>query len=166
MKFLQIKKHRLKEEQIPRILEMGVDFDRIIYNQMEGIVGNLLLCDRPENPTKDEYYSKNIAFISDCYQSRPLIEIDGYCEFSVYLHNDCEDDTQDEKMVIYEKTKSGFIMIDINCEQTSYGKWFDGTAYDIRAINDIEDYKDLGSIFKPENQLKYPELYAIALTLI
>ena len=155
MKFLQIKKHRLKEEQIPRILEMGVDFDRIIYNQMEGIVGNLLLCDRPGNPTKDAYYSKNIAFISDCYQSRPLIEIDGFCEFDVLL----------KKQKYYDYIELLFIE---NYEMVGWNIW-GGESTELNwslKVFTKDKITNLGSIFKPENQLKYPELYAKALTLI
>ena len=97
--FLQIQKAGILIP--PKILEMGVDFDEIHHFNAEK--------NRRADTELNLRNGINVAYLEDCFQSRPLIEIDGFGEFNVYLHNDCEDDTQDAKMVIYEKIKSRFI---------------------------------------------------------
>ena len=68
MKLLQIKN---TEDGKPRVLEMGRDFV-IIYD-------NKLYNQSPYKNFEDAFACN----LSDCYKSRPLIQIDGYCEFDV-----------------------------------------------------------------------------------
>jgi hypothetical protein len=124
MKFLQIKYQKQKIN--PKILEMGVDFNHI--RQVEDYPA--FLC----NDSKKHNGFDKICNLSDCYQSRPLIEIDGFCEFDVVT-----DTYNVEVQTIYSLPET---------------------------IKNRRDLINLGSIFKKENQEKYPELYQGALKII
>jgi hypothetical protein len=164
MKFLQIKNTENGE---PKILESFKDFDLFSDNA-------LIIClskydDGRSFYENNEVYFQRICLLDDCYKSRPLIEIDGFCEYNLYLHTDFEqDEDRDEYMniLIYEKPNSRFIFINKECESDEDGVWCNGTSDEIYPIEDTKDYKDYGSIFLPKNKEKYPELYQEALKII
>jgi len=131
MKVLQIKKDGVLIP--PKVLESGVDFDTLRYcskdYQYLTFIDGGLDC---------------IVNLSDCFQSRPLIEIDGFCEFNLYMIN-----ASDENIVL------------CTFNQNFYCFDFNGFRYDDRCT-----FTKLGSIFDPKNQAKYPEIYQEALKLI
>jgi hypothetical protein len=130
MKFLQI-----NGVDKPRVLKLGVDFHSISSDDNGCIVNQGVI----------------IAYFSDCYQSRPLIEIDGLCEFEIYQTSECN-----------ECEKELVTMNDFNlCSLTDFNEIGESS---FTIIPDY--YVRLGSIFLPENQLKYPELYQEALEVI
>ena len=89
--------------------------------------------------------------IDDCYQSRPLIEIDGFCEFDV-VSDTCGNSELDDE--------DNFMLL-------TFG-WgtFNTSKYSPCNNTTFLELKSHGSIFLPENQKKYPELYAKALSLL
>ncbi len=139
MRFLQIKKDGVSIP--PEILEMnGVDFDTIRYCSKDNqyltfIDGNL----------------DDIVNSSDCYQSRPLIEIDGFCEFDIILSNEYyQVDVTSTKIILFLPS-----LIIKNLFDDFYEEDYNDRFYTV-----IDgDYKTLGTIFNPENQAKYLKLY-------
>ncbi len=125
MKFLQIK-NTFNEK--PKILEMGVDFEHIYKNELVG--------------SFDDNYIP--VGISECFQSRPLIEIDEFREFNLYMINASNDN------IVLCTFNPDFYCFDFN-----------GFRYDPRC-----KFENIGSIFDPENQAKYPKLYQEALDII
>jgi hypothetical protein len=127
MKFLQI-----KGVDKPVLLELLVDFNKI-------------------NKTTLVLKDDTIVFINDCYQSRPLIEINGLCEFEIYQTSECN-----------ECEKELVTMNDFNlCFLSDFNEIGESSFTIIP-----EYYVNLGSIFTLENQLKYTELYKEALGVI
>jgi hypothetical protein len=142
MKFLQ---NKLTEK--PKILELLVNFNEI---------------------HKTALYLNDGTAVSmyDCYQSRPLVEIDGYCEFDVIELDD---------MFRWSVSAADSKKIDDNIAKTSlviltkrgilFNRHTDSTEPNTLLILD-SGFDNLGSIFLPENQLKYPKLYEEALVVI
>jgi hypothetical protein len=135
MTFLQIKN---TENEEPKVLKMGRDFDTIKSINLEGD-DTILVCD-----------SITLCKLSDCYQSRPLLKMYNYAyetefyEFDInhYMIND------PKSFIIYCDARDGF-----------------ATLYDNNWVNDLDDaymQYNLGSIFSEENKHKYPELYKVA----
>lgn len=89
--------------------------------------------------------------IDDCYQSRPLIEIYGFCEFDV-VSDTCGNSELDDE--------DNFMLLAFG-----FGT-FNTSKYSPCNNSTLSVLKSLGSIFLPENQLKYPELYQEALSLL
>jgi hypothetical protein len=131
--FLQIKN---TTDEKPKTLEMGVDFNHI--RQVQDYPA--FLC----NDSKKHNGFDKVCNLSDCFQSRPLIEIDGFCEFNIYIVNNNVNSV-------------------VLCTWSDYflAFTFSGFRYDDRCL-----YTNLGSIFKPENKAKYPELYQQAIKWI
>jgi hypothetical protein len=134
MKFLQIKNTENGE---PSVLESFKDFDLISDNA-------LIVCLSKYDGGRSFYenkevYFKRICLLDDCYKSRPLIEIDGYCEFDILNYSI----SAEIPIIHLIKAKTIFSHI-----RSKYS------------------FENLGSIFLPENKEKYPELYQEALRII
>lgn len=137
----------------PRVLEMGVDFDFIgngcLYtaHNFVGERSNLVNFDSIDNGC----YMDFVCSIEDCYQSRPLIEINGYCEFDLIertlkgVYSDNSDDVDT-------------IMITIDNIASFLSRLLVIKMKNLKVI-DIKK----GSIFISENQIKYPDRYQQAL---
>jgi hypothetical protein len=135
MKYLQTRENRKEIE--PKLLEMGVDFSSIQCYNNEIIIN---------------YNGDDICLLPDCYQSRPLIEIDGFCEFDV-IEDKWEDGSYfnlfllDDYRLMFVNIKGGRSGL-----SREYKKAF--------------KYESIGSIFNSENKVNYPELYEEALKII
>ncbi len=135
MKFLQIKKDGGLIP--PKVLEMGVDFDMIDSF-------GLIKTNFHKYRKGDSLIIQRIVKLSDCYQARPLIEIDGFCEFDIYIVNG---DVNNAALC--------------RCSDYFLAFIFNGFRYDPRC-----KFENIGSIFDPGNQAKYPKLYQEALDII
>jgi len=155
MKVLQIEKDGVLIP--PKILESGVDFDTIYrFGNVTCLIKKLppLYIERLNKDGSIATFSTSdqeldcevICYLSDCYQERPLIEIDGFCEFDILQT------FNDTILFLPFKVISG--CYNLNNETQAY------------QYNDIGTFTKLGSIFKPENQQKYPEIYQEALKSI
>lgn len=177
MKFLQIKN---TEDGKPKVLEMGKDFDTIKKDILIKHNAELL----PKNESKVQFRDvfnnivdvfnntvPSVSFIktsetniniSDCYKSRPLIQIDGYCEFDVQKRiaiNEPDLENLNPRYLLRKNGDIEFLLLS------------DIFGFKSKVIDDIIyvpywKYEGLGSIFLPENTLKYPELYAEAMKII
>jgi hypothetical protein len=166
MKFLQIK-HVDK----PKILEMGVDFSTIhFYDGDIHLIENQDLdysmeC-RERGIIQFEHYREDetlevICLASDCYEPRPLIEVDELCEFDVI-----EEVKYGEAMNKYDLLiffTGWLVMFDyfyFNHDERR-------TTIAVKVLDtSYKTYRSKGSIFLAENQQKYPELYQEALKII
>ena len=138
MKVLQI-----ENTEEPRILKAGFDFDIITAT------GNLLRITN-SNPLECD----TVCSLDDCYESRPLIEIDGFCEFDV---------------IEYRGTFGIFIIYDMRISAHFSDHECERCLSPIKSNYkkiDKNTMKSNRSIFTKENQEKYPELYTEALELI
>jgi hypothetical protein len=141
--FLQIQKDGILIP--PKTLEMGVDFDTVRCsskdNQYLTFIDGGLDC---------------IVNLSDCFQSRPLLEIDGYCEFDLVFYRS----DKEPMLILFDK--------DASLKIFGYSK--KNQFYPIYSLTfqsrQHDTFVSRRSIFKPENQTKYPELYQGALNLI
>jgi len=138
MKFLKIKNNEYK------VLKLGEDFDGLIFDH------NTVFLDKRKQSEIDSYLFHYLP-LDDFYQSRPLIEIGGYCEFDVVSDACGNSDLDDE---------DDFMLLTFG-----FGT-FHTSRYSPCNNSTLSVLKSLGSIFLPENQLKYPELYQEALSLL
>lgn len=170
MKFLKIKNTEDGELlKTPKILEMGVDFDMIFKQGGKAVLvksDSLII-----SPDLIEIYSSSefthtgivICNLSDCYQSRSLIEIDGFCEFDVITR---QFETKKESWLLLF-TNGKLIINDTDYYQNSTVKWLqEEYIYCDKANNFVEAYVNKKTIFTQDNQVKYPELYQEALEII
>jgi hypothetical protein len=140
MKYLQTRENGKEIE--PKLLEMGVDFMHICTYCLCNITGSPFIeMDR-------------ICNLSDCYQSRPLIEINGFCEFDIIFY-------PDEDGFVYPRP----LLVILHKKELKYGSFFEDGFYDYTSFSDFK-YKKAGSIFTEENKVNYPELYEEALKII
>lgn len=137
MQCLQIRKHG-EFLGTPKVLEIGEDFD-LIFQTTKNVVlvksDNLVI-----SPELDEIYSSSeftyagliICQLSDCFESRPLMKIDGYQEFDL-------------------------IEVRINVSETAYWNFIMPFTADSDSTQILQMYRDNpayvnhGCIFKPEN---------------
>jgi hypothetical protein len=137
--------HLGKRLETPRLLRMGKDFDFINNNSFFEMSRKISHGTTPKKYTID---IKIVGHINHCYQQRPLIEIDGWCEFDIatcYLPR--MDNGNEELCYILFQPEA----LCLNSEQGF-------------CISDFEN--TLGSIFLPENQTRHPELYKQAMKII
>jgi hypothetical protein len=139
MKFLQLTTQK--------ILELGKDnFD---------LVGHINLLELTSvNPMR----ANAICLLSDTYQSRPLLEIDGFCEFDVLVSY--EDNQEYSYLVV---VNNGALRIaDYSGAFVVYHHLDDEWVRDCG----LHSFMSVGSIFLPKNQARYPELYQKTIKLI
>jgi hypothetical protein len=142
MKFLQI--NNIPK---PKILEMGVDFNLIMIDYIAHadnftIEDNFLNC-------RYSAYCK----LSDCHQSQPLFEIDGFCEFDV-----CEYIDDRTGLFLLAKSNAFYVFHLSN-------KKLVASLLSVKGNKRGDKHTNKGSIFTPENKEKYPELYSEALKI-
>jgi hypothetical protein len=137
MKVLQLKECGVSIP--PKRLEMGADFHSVQYYEEIEDEGSTTQYTYLEDNNSDF-----VCNLSDCYQSRPLIEIDGFCEFNIYM---IDDNVNNVVLCIFNGYFLAFT--------------FNGFRYDDRC-----KFTNLGSIFDAKNQAKYPEIYQEALYII
>ena len=143
MKFLQIKQDGLLLE-TPRILEIDAEFDMIFDGALYAIGYADLFA---------QLSNSKVCDISDCYKSKPLIEIDGYTEFDVIEF--------DPKEWGSTSNNDNIHLCYFSYEEADW-LWGGGSTH-----NADGDWRtNIGSIFIPENKLKYPKLYQKALEII
>ena len=155
MTFLQIQK---TADNQAKILELGTDLS---YMSDEG--SGLILYDKYY---WDEIITDSIVPLSDCYQSRPLIEVDGFCEFdivNIYLDNNRINEKGE-----WVATNENFLVY-FDGQAITFKGW-DNERYDERELFRFTESSyiltNLGSIFDPETSKKYPNLYQQALEII
>jgi hypothetical protein len=121
----------------PRILEMGKDFYNLGFESSS-----------ETDPSLFNINGDILCNLSDCFQQRQLIEIDGFGEFNILVSK-----THLDKPYLYNfKSKLLYEPFDkpVRIHETMF----------------YDDCINNGSIFTSENQLKYPELYKQALKII
>jgi hypothetical protein len=155
MKYLQINK--IDGELNPKLLEMGVDFDMIFENYLlksTSDYGGEIKDGKSGDYALIEHDTDIVALISDCYQSRPLIEINGFCEFDIIFY-------PDEDGFVYPKP----LLVILHKKELKYGSFFEDGFFDYTSFSDFK-YKKAGSIFTEENTVKYSKLYEEAIKII
>jgi hypothetical protein len=152
LKYLQI--HENAKEIEPKLLEIGVDFMQI--HTARDFVNLTIITG---------FDHKVICYVKDTYQSRPLIEIDGFCEFDVVLIKKTGYYTENLVRLICLR-RMGFNLI----PETGDLRYCTPYAlYEIDFDNKEivkPNTENFGSIFSPENKSKYPKLYEEALKII
>jgi hypothetical protein len=166
MTYLQTHENNILLE-IPKSLVMGVDFDLILDSHH---LPNSKLCklncvdfdDEDSAIIRIEY----ICNLSDCYNQRPLIEIDGFYQFDVVF-------TMKRRIVSKVEGSVHWSPLgykDFECiyfvDYTDTEEYSDGYRSKGRFLDTIVEDRNLGSIFTLENSQKYPELYKEALEII
>ena len=120
----------------PRVLEIGVDFDEIHHYNAEE--------NRAENTELNLRNGINVTCLEYCYLSKPLTEIGGIAHFDVI-----EYESPDEYKQVFD---IAHYSVDSNI--------FEDMG---QSIVEIINH---GSIFLPENQAKFPDLYKKTLKII
>ena len=173
MKVLQLSQNN-KALQVPKILELGhgltADFNTITFDtEFDQIVLVDTQPHRSYQKTDGRNYDYELRIVEqyniicnlrDCYQSRPLFELDGHCEFDVLIYTD--EGIEYEYIFVFHPTKKTFGLLTNQGQDSKYFIPINSELY--------KDYgnptKTQGSIFTNENQRKYPKLLKKALGLI
>lgn len=162
LKYLQVKQNDKLLDQ-PKLLVEGVDFDMIWENALWKLNNNIRPFWSFINPLKKEVlnvfatdidydFGDLIANISDCYKQKPLLEIDGFCEFRLMMSN-CG--SKENPIVTHDSL--GFFVFDGYCLHLIGGSY----SYELQHKNKRYDWGSY--IFTPENKIEYPELYEQAI---
>ena len=166
MKFLQLTKNN-KPLKVPKILELGhgltADFNTITFDtEFDQIVLVDTQPHRSYQKTDGRNYDYELQIVeqyniicnlSDCYQSRPLIEIGQWCEFDLL-----EDSLDSEIRLLTVSTNKIATLDQMNKTGVVLHNWWLNPT--------TQEIKNIGSIFTKENQKKYPKLLKKALGLI
>jgi hypothetical protein len=170
----------------PKLLVMEVDFDFIFesrlyksYKTKDSNLSHEDLVNIENSEVYQSYLQLNslyseigdfVANISDCYNSRPLIKIDGFCEFDVIVHQKYDNTRMLISSDFATKEKLGIwndsLFSTINKSDNYNIRYSGDDIIDSGWQKDNRWDENQGSIFSPENSQKYPELYKQALEII